>query len=515
MGALKSFLYGLTLLQVIVSAVPVNREIGIPRYFQRQPYTRHNLTAATVQSELGLFVSNGTLIFGPSSSLWENATERWNTFVRPQVQVVVQPARESDVSKIVKYCNDNSIEFLARNRGHGATTSLSAFDGLEIEFSQLHTITIKEDGKSAVFQAGTYGGQVIQTLWDQGYVTTTGGTPCVGLMGVALGGGHGRYEGLYGLISDNFIHLNVVLADGAEVGVNATSYSDLFWAMEGAGHNFGIVTSAEKEIYPREIDTWHFHNYVWSQDKLETVFEEMNKFHKSYNGTTPPLMGVNFGSIVIDPSYSQAEAIIAWGFHYAGPAEDAEELLKPFNAIEAMSSTQGDMSYPEVAGVTGDDCVSGGYAISTVMTQTYNITTERTLYNHFNEKIKQYPELAPTALLWHEGYANAATQAIDSDFSAYPHRDENHLMLFTTTVPEGSDLQEPAEAWAKEVWDLWNGGQPERKPQTYVNYALNHPYETLEAIYGYEPWRLERLRGLKAKYDPQNRFRYYVPILPQ
>lgn len=63
--------------------------------------------------------------------------------------------------------------------------------------------------------------------------------------------------------------------------------------------------------------------------------------------------------------------------------------------------------------------------------------------------------------------------------------------------------------------DLWNAGQPNRLPKTYVNYAQGYQYETLESVYGYESWRLERLRSLKATYDPENRFRFFVPIMPQ
>ena len=37
-------------------------------------------------------------------------------------------------------------------------------------------------------------------------------------------------------------------------------------------------------------------------------------------------------------------------------------------------------------------------------------------------------------------------------------------------------------------------------------------YEDREAIYGYEPWRLEKVRGLKRKYDPHGRFNFYLPI---
>lgn len=133
----------------------------------------------------------------------------------------------------------------------------------------------------------------------------TGSNQCVGFLGPALGGGHGRYEGLYGLVSDNFVNLNVVLADGSKIVVNKSSYSDLWWALQGAGHNFAIVTSAEVKIYPKEIDTWHYHNYIWSQEKLETVFEALNKF--TGNGTTPPKMGVNFGQISFNDTISKTE----------------------------------------------------------------------------------------------------------------------------------------------------------------------------------------------------------------
>lgn len=64
--------------------------------------------------------------------------------------------------------------------------------------------------------------------------------------------------------------------------------------------------------------------------------------------------------------------------------------------------------------------------------------------------------------------------------------------------------------WGDQTRDLWNAGQPGRLPTAYTNYAFGD--ESLQEIYGYEPWRLERLRGLKQKYDPKERFNYYNPI---
>lgn len=333
------------------------------------------------------------------------------------------------------------------------------------------------------------------------------------MLGAALGGGHGRYEGLYSLVLDNIVHYNVVLANGTEIGVNETSHPDLLYALKGAGHNFAIVTSVVENIYPRE--DWYQKTYTWTQDKLETVFEALNTFHKSANGTTPARMGVSYGSIIMNTSISTTEAVLEWGFNYVGPAADAEKLLGPFNAIKAVQVTSSEASYPIVSGADDNECPLPGAKreISSVMTLEYNATTERTLYNLFNQKIAEYPGLAPSAYLWHEGYATAGMQAIPSKSTAYPHREENHLMVFFSEVPEGSGLSDAAEAWAEENRNLWNAGQPHRQPQTYVNYAQGLPYETLQSVYGYEPWRLDKLRSLKAKYDPQNRFRFYEPIV--
>lgn len=84
----------------------------------------------------------------------------------------MQPAAESDLAQIIKYCNDNSFEFLVRNRGHGVTYTLSTFSGIEIDVELLTGVTVQPDKKTATLQAGTFIGEVINKLWDQGFVTS-------------------------------------------------------------------------------------------------------------------------------------------------------------------------------------------------------------------------------------------------------------------------------------------------------------------------------------------------------
>ncbi|KAH7625607.1 hypothetical protein B0T09DRAFT_413072 [Sordaria sp. MPI-SDFR-AT-0083] len=431
---------------------------SVPRYLESQPTTRRNLTSQAVRRELGSQVSPGTLIYGPGDAEFANLTSRWTDFSKPDVRVVIEPAAESDVSSIVKYCNYNGIDFLAIGGGHGLTYSLKKFSGLQI--------TASRPGS----EGGTVVGPVIQYLYDRGYVTTTGGCECVGMLGAGLGGGHGRYEGFYGLISDNILQLRVVLANGSAIVVSKSSYSDLFWAMRGAGHNFGIVTSYKMNIFPVGPKTWHWHNYIWRGEQLETVFGALNAFHN--NGSTP-------------------EPVLFWTFAYRGPADEAEKLLAPFNAIDAVSSTMGDVPYSQIATAQGTGWDSAicqhdlVHVTSSVFLQVFNVTTERQIFEGFKRRI-------------------------DPASSAYPFRGDRHLTLFNAVVPS-PDYEAAARAWAAEVRDQWIAGQPGRKLDAYVNYA--NGMETVPDWYGHESWRIERLKSLKAKYDPHNRFRYYNPII--
>jgi FAD/FMN-containing dehydrogenase len=72
----------------------------------------------------------------------------------------------------VKFANSYGIPFLAVSKAHGSTKTLGRCqNGIEIRLAQLNEIIISPDGTSAFMQGGVYVDQVVQTLWDAGYVT--------------------------------------------------------------------------------------------------------------------------------------------------------------------------------------------------------------------------------------------------------------------------------------------------------------------------------------------------------
>ena len=123
-------------------------------------------------------------------------------------------------------------------------------------------------------------------------------------MGPGLGGGHGRYQGYYGLIIDMLISMNVVLANGTAITISEDSYPDLWWAMRGAGHNFGIVTSYEAEIHGRTVDAWYVHHFIFTQDQLEDAFEVFNTHMTTAN---PPAELLEYAVYYWNPEVSESE----------------------------------------------------------------------------------------------------------------------------------------------------------------------------------------------------------------
>lgn len=414
----------------------------------------------------------------------------------------------------VQYCNQNGIDFLAYNTGHGSTATLGQFNGVQISLSKLTQVTIEPNGKSAWLQGGTIAGPVNKYLWDNGYVTTTGACDCVGLAGAGLGGGHGLLQGIYGLVSDNIRQFNVVLADGSAIRVNATSHSDLYWALRGAGHNFGIVTSFEMDIYPSGPPTWHYKSYTWTGDNLEDVFTALNNLHG--NGTAAINMTYSNGIFMYLPTIKKTEPVMSWFFAFRGSAEDGAPYFAAFDAIPALSVQSGDVPYPELSHIqdSGVDDVTCTSVFDRYITTTglivFNITAEQQIFDSFTRRIAEQPSLAELTYIIHESYPGQTTNSADS---AYPFRADDHVTQFQGNLPSNSSSQDQdqMQQWAKEVEDLWIVGQPGRPLDAYVNYASG--FETVQDWYGHEAWRVAKLQSLKKIYDPSNQFRFYNPVI--
>jgi hypothetical protein len=83
---------------------------------------------------------------------------------------------------------------------------------------------------------------------------------------------------LYGLATDNIVSVRMVLANGTLVTVSKNKNPDLYWAMRGAGHNFGVVTKFTSRIHDIGDGVWSYEQLIYSNDKLEELYTQLNTF---------------------------------------------------------------------------------------------------------------------------------------------------------------------------------------------------------------------------------------------
>ena len=69
------------------------------------------------------------------------------------------------------------------------------------------------------------------------------------MIGATIGAGVGPYQGLHGLVIDALLSVRLVTASGDLVTASEDENTDLFWAVRGAGANFGIITSATYKVF--------------------------------------------------------------------------------------------------------------------------------------------------------------------------------------------------------------------------------------------------------------------------
>ena len=126
-----------------------------------------------------------------------------------------------------------------------------------------------------------------------------GSDSCVGLLGASLGGGIGALGGLHGLQLDALQSAHIVTGHGEILDVSATSNADLYWGIRGAGHNFGIITSAKYTVYPFTNNGQVMNaDFRIRASDAEAVFQYM----RSYQDNQPDNLSIENG-IAYDPAF--------------------------------------------------------------------------------------------------------------------------------------------------------------------------------------------------------------------
>ncbi|MFD8396377.1 FAD-binding oxidoreductase [Streptomyces sp. NPDC059680] len=209
---------------------------------------------------------DGTLV-RPGDAAWTTAHQLYNTrFDGLKPAAVAYVAHADDIRTSLAYAHAHAhahgVRVSIRNGGHSYAGYSSGDNRLVLDVSRLNRIRVS--GGQAVVGAGSKLIDVYRALGAKGVTIPAGSCPTVGVSGLVLGGGHGVASRAYGLTCDSLTQATVITADGTQVTANATSHSDLFWALRGAGNgNFGVVTELRFKTHPSPQAVTAYMTWPW------------------------------------------------------------------------------------------------------------------------------------------------------------------------------------------------------------------------------------------------------------
>ena len=116
--------------------------------------------------------------------------------------------------------------------------------GLVIDVGALNTVEVLDATAGTVrIGPGATWADVARVLAPHGLAISSGDYGGVGVGGLATAGGIGWLAREHGLTIDHLRGVDVVLADGTLAHASESADPELFWAMRGAGANFGVAVS--------------------------------------------------------------------------------------------------------------------------------------------------------------------------------------------------------------------------------------------------------------------------------
>lgn len=187
--------------------------------------------------------------FATEGPRYEAGRALWNAAVPHRPAGVLHCTTVGDVQTGVRVAREHGIPLAVRGGGHGWTGAALAADGLTLDLSGMRQVRLDPQARVAHVSGGATAADVVAAAAAHGLVAVTGTSGSVGMVGLTLGGGYGPLSGRFGLAVDSVLAVDLVLADGSAVTADPEREPDLFWALRGAGGNFGVVTGLRIRLH--------------------------------------------------------------------------------------------------------------------------------------------------------------------------------------------------------------------------------------------------------------------------
>ena len=194
------------------------------------------------------FALSGQLIY-PDSDSYDKSREIWNAMIDRRPGLMIRAQVEEDISAAVNFSRDHDLLFAVKAGGHNIAGKALVDGGLVIDLREMNKVDVDAKALVARVHPGATLGDVDRATQVYGLVVPTGINSTTGIAGLTLGGGFGWTARKHGLTIDSLRAVKIVTASGNVLKVDRDTHPDLFWAIRGAGGNFGIVIEFEFDLH--------------------------------------------------------------------------------------------------------------------------------------------------------------------------------------------------------------------------------------------------------------------------
>jgi FAD binding domain/Berberine and berberine like len=409
---------------------------------------------------------------------------------------IVRVANADDVSRVISFARETGTEFVVRSGGHGVAGYAQPDGGIVLDLKDMRAMEIDPVGRTAWAETGLTAIEYTAAADAHGLATGFGDTGSVGIGGITLGGGVGYLVRKYGLTIDDLLAAEVVTAGGKLLRVDSENHPDLFWAIRGGGGNFGVATRFQYRLHPVPTILGGMLMLPATPDVIESFIalaeaapDELSTIANVMPAPPMPFL----------PAEQHGKLVIFGMLCYAGGIEAGERAVAPFRALATpIVDMVKPGRYPEM--YPPDD-------------ESYHpIGTSRTMFIDSVDR-------GADSIVEHLGATDAmlrvaqlrvlggAMARVPVDATAFAHR-RSRIMVNCAAL-----YQSPEQAAVYEPWVTgFAAALKQGDSGAYVNFLVDEGEERVRAAYPGKTW--DRLRSVKARYDPTNVFRLNQNIPP-
>jgi hypothetical protein len=426
----------------------------------------------------------------PSDRAYGRLRRVTNQAVNKHPAMIVRCSNRKDVCLAVEFARDKGLLTAVRSGGHSFAGHGVCDDGMVIDLSIMKRVIVDPVHESIRIEPGIIASELDYLTQSFRMAVPLGSCSTVGVAGYSLGGGESSLTPKFGYGCDSILGLEVVTADGKVLTAEAAENSDLFWAMCGAGANFGIATSLEFKLHPIET--------VLSGSLRYPIRQASKVLHflDSFAPTIPSDLFL-LAAVLPHPGERMLDIKVVW----IGERKKGERLLQPLRKfLRPFDDTIEPKAYLDEQR-SSFDVPEGDYSSHRRAGHFKRLTDDvvETVIEHASNAPHEASGI--TMMYWH------------GPWCAKPHDNAFGFRRVGFEFWVHSYWRKAAEREKSWDWveEFYRAMEPLSTGAVYVNDLENEGEARVRAAYGD---KYQRLSLIKRKFDPDNFFRVNQNIAP-